>query len=170
MSAWMLSDSNDKIVKLLSSKRDKTAEFVEDMAARSLAMKEEVTDLRKRLTGTVTKTVLDEIRKKGGDVKGPELIFTDALDPTGLRNLVNECTDVTDRIVCAFLDTGSNIRYIFAVNEKVSENAGLQGFANDFNKGCEGKGGGSKIMVQGTTTAAREKIEEFFAKYDGFCG
>ncbi len=161
----MLSDSNDRIVKILSSKRDKTAEYVEDMAAKLLAMKEEAGELRKRLTATVTEEVLARIRNKGSDEEGPKLIFTDVLDPTGLRNLVNECTNVTDRIICAFLDTGCGFRYIFAVNEKASADAGLQGLANDFNKGCEGKGGGSNIMVQGTTTATRKKIEEFFAKF-----
>lgn len=166
----MLSDQNDSIVKTLSSKRDKTAGYVEDISSRYLALKEETTELRKMLSKTETKTVLEQIRKKGSDCKSPELIFTDVLDPTGLRNLVNACTSETDRIICAFLESKDGYRYIFAVNEKASEGAGLLNFANDFNKGCEGKGGGSAVMVQGTTSTTRQKIEEYFTKNHGFCG
>ncbi len=160
----MLSDQNAGIMKILSSKRDSTAEFVKDMAERSRVLKEENTMLRKSISKVVTDSVLEKIAAKTGDMTGPEVIFADCLDMRGLRDLVNECTKICNRTVCAFLENKNGFGYIFAVNPQNAGKASIKHLADDFNAKCPGKGGGSDIMITGTTSAGRSEIEEYFAK------
>ena len=160
----MLHDANAKIMDVLSAKRDHTGEAVEDMQGRMQALKEENTDLKKEMTNMLIERVLEDIGKKDPSSDSPELIFTEVLDPVGLRNLVNAVTAQYKGIVCAFCGNDNDgYRYIFGVNEDSAESAGLKAFAKDFNDNCAGKGGGSSLMVQGTTTARRKLIEEYLA-------
>ena len=154
--------SNGRIMELLSAKREDTAKAASDLADRYRLLKEENDELKKKVTGIVTRTVLDSL-EKGELKKGKaQLIFTNDLDPIGLRELVNSCTKVYDGIVCAFLESGRGYRYIFAVCPENAEEAGLQEFAAAFDRACSGKGGGSRLMVQGTTEAQRDAIEQYF--------
>lgn len=157
----MLHDDNAKIMEALSAKRDHTADAVADAMERMQSLREENTELKKAMTSMLTVSILEKIGKKDPSDVRPEIIFTEALDPVGLRNLVNEVTKEYKGIVCAFCGNDDNgYRYIFGVNEKNAESAGLKAFANDFNGSCNGKGGGSSLMVQGTSTATRKMIEE----------
>lgn len=160
----MLFDQNAEIVKLLSSKRERTADFVRDMTERSQALKEENTALRKSISKAVTEAVLEKVTT--GTVRSGafEVVFTEGLDMKGLRDLVNECTKISDRTICAFLDNGNGFGYIFAVNVSNAAGAAIKSLADDFNLACGGKGGGSDIMITGTTLATRSEIEAYFAK------
>ncbi len=157
-----LHDSNARIMELLSASRDKTAEYVEDLTKRLGAVKEENTTLKRRLSFFVTQNALEHIAKRSDTDASPEFIFTDCLDPVGLRETVNECTKAFDGIVCAFLKDEGGYRYIFGVNEKASKDADLRAFSKEFNEKCNGKGGGSPLMVQGTCATDRESIEKCF--------
>ena len=158
----MLHDANAKAMDALSAKRDHTGEAVEDMLERMQSLKAENTDLKKEMTNMLTESVLRDIGKKDPSSDKPELIFTEVLDPVGLRNLVNAVTAQYKGIVCAFCGNDTDgYRYIFGVNEDVAESAGLTAFAKEFNAACSGKGGGSSLMVQGTTTAKKESIQVF---------
>ncbi len=161
----MLHEDNAKIMKDLSSPRNRTAEYVAELSGRLTSVKAENTELKKELSRMLTESVTKKLKGEGGYSAEPFVIFTQALDPVGLRNLVNECTASSDRIICAFLgDDENGYRYIFAVNEKVSESAGLKGLADDFCEKLSAKGGGSAVMVQGSVSSGRRDIEEFFAK------
>ena len=82
---------------------------------------------------------------------------------TGLRELVNSCTKVYSGTVCAFLKKENGYGYIFSVCKENEKEASLSGLARDFNEKCSGRGGGSNVMVTGTTGASRKDIEEYFA-------
>ncbi|MCR5302632.1 MAG: alanyl-tRNA editing protein [Lachnospiraceae bacterium] len=157
-----LHDRNARIMEMLSSKRELTDEYVKALYDRMMSLKEENGALKKTLTDTLTESVIDRIGKReSGDVS-PEIVFTDCLDPVGLRNLVNECTGAFPGTVCAFLSTEGGFRYIFAVRPENAGTADILSLTADFNKACAGKGGGSAVMTQGTTTADRRDIEAFF--------
>ena len=158
-----LCTSNHEIMELLSAKRYKTAEFVRLDIERRNALKEENTILRKDLTDAIAANILDSIRNSGNDCHGARIIWENRLDNVGLRNLVNECTKEYGGIVCAFDGNDrEGYKYIFAVCPDNAETADLKGFADDFNKACSAKGGGSNIMVQGSTRSKAAAINEYF--------
>ena len=161
----MLHDDNAKIMEILSSKRDETAKSVSDHNDRFLALKEENTCLRRELSKLVSQQVVSKLKEKAAWETYPETFFTDALDPVGLRNLVNEAVKVYDGPICAFLGNDKDgYRYIFGVRKDKAEEAQLRKFADDFNNKCCAKGGGSDIMIQGTSNASKKDIEEYFSK------
>ena len=157
-----LHDRNSRIMEILSSKRDRTDEYVSEMSDRLLALKEERSELKRKITGYVTKTWLDRIKENGHGSGSPCVIFPEDVDQTGLRELVNACTRDHDGIVCAFIKVQDGYRYIFAVKDDIADRFDIKALAEDFNKKCGGKGGGSPVMVQGTTSARREDIEKYF--------
>ncbi len=157
-----LHDSNSEIMGILSSKRGETAGHVRDLTDRLMKLREDNTDLRRKVTKIVTESVISGIKEKDPDDGSTEPVFTEDLDPTGLRELVNECTKYSEGIICAFSGNDKDgYRYIFAVRASNAENAGLQEFTAGFNSGCSGRGGGSKLMTQGTCMAKRTEIERF---------
>lgn len=156
-----LHDSNAKIMEELSSKRELTAEYVKALADRMNAIREENSRLKRAVAKAETQAVLRRINGRLPEDTGPELIFSDCLDSVGLRNLVNECTKVFSGTVCAFLAADDGFKYIFAVCAQNADNADLPAFTADFNKNCGGKGGGSPVMAQGSTTADRDTIEAY---------
>ena len=161
----MLHGSNAVIMDVLSAKREAVAEAVREHNDRFLALKEENTVLRRKLSELVANGFSSELEKKPADSTRPEIFFTDVLDPVGLRNLVNDCTKVYGGPVCAFLGNDKEgYRYIFGVKKERAKEAAIAALAKDFNEKCKAKGGGSEIMIQGTSTAYRKDIEEYFKK------
>ncbi len=160
----MLHEENAKVMECLSAQRDKTGAAVSEHNDRFLALKEENASLRKKMAQLVTDEILLKIRENGGG-NSCVTFFTDDLDPVGLRNLVNACTKEHGGPVCAFLGNDmTGYRYIFGVGKDNAPDAGLKSLADDFNENCFGKGGGSDVMIQGTSSASRKDIEEYFAK------
>ncbi len=158
-----LHDANAAIMEILSAKRDKTAEFVRDFANRQMLLKEENGTLKSELTSAVAENIIEGIRGRGFTDHGPEVIWESRLDETGLRNLINECTGKYEGIVCAFSgNDNEGYRYIFAVCKNRAKTAGLKAFADDFNKACHGRGGGSDIMVFGSTSGTSGEIKAYF--------
>ena len=159
----VLHDDNAKVMDILSSPRDKTAEFVKGMSDRLASEKAEITALRKELTSICIPMYVDKVRNMNVSDNEPALIFANMIDPVGLRNIVNECTKISRGIICAFLgDDENGYKYILAVNAEMSQTAGLKALAADFNNKCGARGGGSDIMVQGTCSKKREEIEKYF--------
>ena len=163
-----LHDSNAEIMEILSAKRDRTAEFVRDFAGRQMLLKEENRILKSELTSAVSENVMEGIRGRGFTDHGPEIIWENRLDETGLRNLINECTGQYEGIVCAFSgNDNEGYRYIFAVCKNRTKTAGLRAFADDFNRVCKGRGGGSDIMVFGSTSGTSGEIKAYFNERAG---
>lgn len=160
----MLHDDNAKIMKLLSAPRTAAAEFTKDLAGRMTGLKEEINELKKKITALETGAALDLLAKRDEGDTSPYLVFSDCLDPVGLRELVNACTKKAPGIVCAFSGGDNAKRYIFAVGEDKKDRFDLLSLVADFNEKCCGKGGGSAVMAQGTCTMNRGLIESYFEK------
>lgn len=158
-----LCESNSRIMELLSSPRYSTAEFVKDLTGRMSALKEENALLRRKLTENVAETIVKELAEADERDRSIRVFFTDGLDMTSLRELVNRCTKVYGGTVCAFLMQDGGFGYNFSVCPENAESAHLRDLANDFNLKCMGRGGGSPVMVTGTTSAGRDAIEDYFA-------
>ena len=115
------------------------------------------------MTELVTDDIIGKLKGSIGEAPAPRPVFTKGLDPVGLRNLVNECTKIYPGPVCAFLEDDKGYRYIFGVRRELAQTLDLRALAADFNEKCSGKGGGSDLMVQGTTTATHKNIEGYFS-------
>ncbi len=160
----MLHDDNAKIMELLSSPREKTAELATGLFEKQNQQKGEITSLRKELSRVYSLIVVANLKDQDLAAGEPTVLFMNGLDPVGLREMVNECTKASNGLICAFTGSeDSGYRYIFAVNKEISKKVDLKGLASDFNKNCNASGGGSDVMVQGTCTAGKKEIEDYFA-------
>jgi len=154
----MLHDNNKKIMAVLSAKREKTAETAVDFADKALKLKEENTSLKYEMTKLISDTVLSEIAGRGEGDESAEVIFTNALDNGGLRNLINACTDNYPYIIAGFMGNDKDgYRYIISCSGK----GDIKELSNRLNERFNGKGGGNAQMVQGSLSGRKKDIEEF---------
>ncbi len=161
----MLHDGNAKIMELLSSPREKTAEFASSLSERVTLQKEEMGSLRRELSQVYTSIVAESLKDQDLKPGEPAVLFLNSLDPKGLRDLVNGCTKICNGLICAFTgDEENGYRYIFAQNKEAAKSVDLKAAAADFNEICSASGGGSDVMVQGTCPSGRGIIEEYFDK------
>ncbi len=92
------------------------------------------------------------------------LIFTNELDMTALRNIVNLAKDKSPCLCGAFSGNDENgYSYIiysedFDANEK----------SKDINEKLSGRGGGKNNMIQGSVKANRQAIENYFSFSSSF--
>lgn len=154
----MLHNDNQKIMALLSSKRETTAEFACDLLERNNKLKEENTNLKKEISGFVINSVLEGIRKRSADDKSVEVVFSNALDNVGMRNLINAALDEFDGAVAGFIGNDNDgYRYVIGSNSKDYD---IVAISKMINKELGGKGGGNAQMVQGSVNAGKIEIEK----------
>ena len=91
--------------------------------------------------------------------EGNVCVFEPGMDGVSLRELVNAGMKLTDGVFAAFSGEDGNYQYIIG-----SEKADLKALAKEINAGINGRGGGSKTMIQGTSRADRTDIEVYFRK------
>lgn len=85
-------------------------------------------------------------------------IFDDDCDMLAARNFVNEAVGHTSRICAMFCgNDGDGYKFILASNT-----VDLKASMATINAAICGRGGGSAKMIQGSCTATRAQIEEFF--------
>ena len=90
-------------------------------------------------------------------VTGNACVFEPGMDMVSLRELVNAGMKRTEGVFAAFSGVDGNYSYIIG-----SETANLKSLAKEINAKIDGRGGGSKTMIQGTSKAKRGNIEAFF--------
>ena len=157
----MLHNNNGKIMALLSSKREDTADYSKDFADRFQKLKEENAGLKKEMTAIITERVLEKIRSRKAEDTSVEVIFTEALDNTGLRNLINSCTEIFDGVVAGFMgNDAEGYRYILSTKGHKD----IQEVNRAIIEKLSGRGGGNKQMIQGSLTATEVKIRQVLGK------
>ncbi len=87
-------------------------------------------------------------------------LFEDGDDALALRNLVNEAKKCCGG-VCAVFSGDDEIGYKYIIS---STSVDLRQRAKEINAAISGRGGGSSEMIQGSCSAKRAEIEEFFKK------
>ena len=86
------------------------------------------------------------------------ILFEDSDDMLAWRNFTNGAVKKTEKLCAVFAGNDENgYKYIIA-----SESIPLRTLSKEISATLGGKGGGSDLMIQGSTPAPRRKIEEFF--------
>ena len=86
------------------------------------------------------------------------ILFEDGGDMLAIRNYVNGAVKKTEKMCAVFAGNDENgYKYIIA-----SENIPLRALSKEISATLGGKGGGSDLMIQGSTPATRTQIEDFF--------
>lgn len=92
------------------------------------------------------------------DTENSIIVFEDNDDMLALRNFVNGAVKKTQKLCAVFAgDDEKGYKYIIA-----SENIPLRALSKEISLSLGGRGGGSDVMIQGSVTATRDQIEEFF--------
>ena len=92
------------------------------------------------------------------NTKNSIIIFEDDGDMLALRNFVNGAVKKTEKLCAVFAGNDEKgYKYIIA-----SENIPLRTVSKEITHVLGGKGGGSDVMIQGSVTATRTEIEQFF--------
>lgn len=165
-----LHDANGKIMALLSSKRDTTAEFAQSFMDRLNAARDENTSLKKAMIELVSKSEIERIlNRRNTENNQPvsdtcnctntdtitfesetiDIVFCGLNDTTGLRNLVNKCIKECGGIIAGFCPSENGYSYIIGKSDECDANI-LPKLAKTLNEITGGRGGGSPKMVQGS--------------------
>lgn len=91
------------------------------------------------------------------DDKGNLLFFEGEMDGNIQRGMADHGADACTGICGVFCETGNGYRYVC-----VSRHLVLRELGKRLNASCNGRGGGTDAIIQGTLGATREQIEAFF--------
>lgn len=92
------------------------------------------------------------------DGQGNLLFFEDEMDANVQRGMADHGADACSGICGVFCKTDGGYRYVC-----VSRSVALRALGKQLSESCNGRGGGTDAIIQGTLCATREQIEAFFA-------
>lgn len=144
---------NSEISRLLSAKPELTAEAVKRLHS-------EVQNLKERLAEAERLRTDDIIKGLDNPSRGSFGLFVEGLNADHARRIANAAVSLTDGAAGIFYKAGEGYSYVIA-----SRNIPLRERVKEINAALKGKGGGSDMMLQGTATASREEIDEFFSSF-----
>lgn len=131
----------------------------ENVYSSILSLKDEIKDLDKK--NTELQNQLFDIEVANLENKNTQILFKENLDMEKVKSLCTKLKDKVDRIAGVFSKEDDLYKYMI-----MSDFEDVKNISKEFNEVCSGKGGGNKIMAQGQVNAEKEKIEEFFKKYE----
>lgn len=134
----------------ISAKQSEVAEGVDRVLAEVEQLKSKISALKRENMQMKLEAI--------GETEDSIIIFEDEGDMLALRNFVNGAVKKTKKICAVFAGNDENgYKYIIA-----SENIPLRALSKEISAALGGKGGGSDVMIQGSVTATRTEIEQFF--------
>lgn len=146
-------DNAAEISVLLSAKQNETAEAVKRVIAEQEKQKARIAQLSRELA----KFRADALEATDGNI----CIFDDVLDEPALRDIVNAAVNKCGGAAAVFSGNDeSGYRYIIG-----SRTLDLRTKAAEINKALCGRGGGKCEMIQGSCSADRKTISDFFAEH-----
>lgn len=155
----ILDENTNSLMALMSSKRYETSQNAAGLNERYQNALITIGRLKRQISETMTKEALEEVEKRE-EKSAPYVIFTDALDEVGLRNLINEVTKVCRGVVIGFIEgEDGTYRYIAGCSNK---EISLRNLAKDMNAKLNGRGGGSDQMIQGMVNAKKDDVMALF--------
>ena len=134
----------------ISAKHDEVADGVERLLGEMDTLRSKLSQMKHDILAYK----LERIEYTDGNL----VLFEDDGDMLALRNLVNEAKKRCGGICACFSgDDEQGYKYIIS-----STTVDLRAKAKEINAAISGRGGGSSEMIQGSCTAKREEIEEYF--------
>ena len=92
------------------------------------------------------------------ETTGNLVLFEDDLDSQSMRTLVNAGVERCGGICAVFAGKDGQYRHVMG-----SKTVDLRALSKEIHQALGGKGGGQPTMIQGSVTADRKQIEEYFA-------
>lgn len=134
---------------LLSAKPDEVADAVEKLQKQLAECRYENTFLKRK-----------QLMQKAANINNADkvVVFEDGLRPVEVREY---CDMLIKRAAFAAVFSGSDeAGYKYVLGRKEGDVTAL---GKSFNASCQGRGGGKGNMVQGSSMASKEEIEEYFS-------
>lgn len=144
-----ISAQNHRISVLLSAKPDATAAAVE-------RLKESEAEALFRAGALESELFAGKARQLAG--AGDVVLFEDRLSPESVRRLAVAVMETCGGR-CAVFSGSEEAGYKYAVGKKDGD---LRALVKEMNARLNGRGGGKPFFAQGSVSASREEIEEFF--------
>ena len=141
---------NAGISAALSAKRLETGDAVARVLREADERHAEITRLRREILALKSAAI--------PETEGNLCLFEPYMDAVTLRELVNAGVEKCSGICAAFSGAEGDYRYIIG-----SRTADLRALSREINAAINGRGGGSPVMIQGTSRASRAEIEAYFA-------
>ena len=138
------------VSRLISSKPDEIAEHVRKLADENAALKFKLNKAERERAEEIISSLKNDDRRSF-------CIFTSAMNADILRKIANDGVKLTDGMFGIFADKNGGYSYIIA-----SENINMREMSREINETLSGRGGGSPKMIQGSVSADRKTIEEYF--------
>lgn len=145
-------DNLATIATALSSGKNNAAEFFERFAADTNELKQSISMYKKYILELKSQLV----QKTDGNI----ILFEQDMDGGMIRNYVNSLQGKYGG-VCAVFVKKADDGYNFTA---ASDSIAMREMANNMRDALGARAGGSDKMIQGSVSATREQIEEFFAK------
>lgn len=137
---------------LLSAKPNIISDAVKNLKADNISMKGQISDLQNQLLRYKAEAITE-------DTESICLFETD-LAPNLLRNYGNLLVSRCSGLCAVFTGSDENgYKYVLA-----SKSLDVRPISSQINEAFNGKGGGSKEMVQGSVVGNKETLEAFFAQ------
>ncbi|MBQ2803397.1 MAG: alanyl-tRNA editing protein [Lachnospiraceae bacterium] len=148
-------DSVSNISTQLSAKQNAVSEAVARLKEEHLRLKALGNDLQAKLLGFMA-----------ASLPSPEdcanaILFLDTLNEIAIRNTINELVTVYTGYCAAFIGNDMD-GYRFIIGSASKDCCEL---AKSMRQTFQAKGGGTAPMIQGTVSATRNALEEFFTTY-----
>lgn len=138
---------------LLSAKPDEVQEAVKNLKAENLSLKGQISALQNKIINYKAAA----IEEGTGDI----CLFDNEIAPDFLRFYANLLTERRSGICAVFTsEDGLHYKYILA-----SKSLDVRTLGKGLNDHFQGKGGGTKEMVQGSLAGKREALLEFVASF-----
>lgn len=141
------------IATALSSGKNNAAEFFERFAAEINALKQSISLYKKYILELKSQLV----QKTDGNI----ILFEEDMDGGMIRNYVNSLEGKYGGVCAVFAKKAKGCGYNFTA---ASDTVAMREIANKMREELGARAGGSDKMIQGSVSASREQIEEFFAK------
>ncbi len=135
----------------ISARHDEVADGVDRLLDEMGALRAKLSQLKREITALR----LERIEYTEGNL----CIFEDDGDMLSLRNLVNEAKKRCGGL-CACFSGNDSDGYKYIISSTTTD---LRTLSKEINAAISGRGGGSSEMIQGSCTAKRAEIEEYFA-------
>lgn len=159
----MLHDNNQKIMRLLSAKREECDEAVAKILDKLKEEKEKNLALEKKISDIYREMIQKRLSVGNADENREEAFFVDGISDIQIRNLINEAVIRYDGVVIIFTPAKEGYRYIAGRRDELAGTP-LPILSVSMNEALSGRGGGSKKMIQGSVLADKEEIEAFFSR------